>query len=134
MSESERWLVFANEDLRMGELAMSEAIYNQVCFHAQQCAEKAVKALLAHQGHPPPRTHRLGDLLSLLDPNPLGDLTFELQLLDRFYIPTRYPDALPGALPEGLPDRQDAQQALDLARQILELAKAILHKSPGREE
>jgi HEPN domain-containing protein len=79
MSESERWLVFAHEDLRMGELAMSEAIYNQVCFHAQQCAEKAVKALLAHQGHPPPRTHRLGDLLSLLDPNPLGDLTFELQ-------------------------------------------------------
>ncbi len=42
--ESERWLQFAAEDLQMAELAMREAIYNQVCFHSQQCAEKAIKA------------------------------------------------------------------------------------------
>jgi len=72
MSESDRWLTFARQDLRMAELAA---------------------------------------------------IAVELQLLDRFYIPTRYPDALPGILPEGLPDAQDAAQALDLARQTLELAQ-----------
>lgn len=134
MNESERWLAFAQEDLQMADLAMSEALYNQVCFHAQQCAEKAVKALLVHQGKAPPRTHRLGDLLSLLDPNPLAPIVFEVQLLDRFYIPTRYPDAMPGSLPEGLPDLHDAGQALDLARQTLELTKQALSHPSGREK
>lgn len=49
MKESERWLLFAHQDLRMAQMAMEEGLYNQVCFHAQQCAEKAIKGLLAHQ-------------------------------------------------------------------------------------
>ncbi len=39
----ERWLIFAREDLRMAELALVEGIFNQVCFHAQQCVEKAIR-------------------------------------------------------------------------------------------
>ncbi|MGB9628650.1 MAG: HEPN domain-containing protein [Thermodesulfobacteriota bacterium] len=108
MNESERWLAFADEDLRMAEL------------------------LLAHQWKIPPRTHSLGDLLNLLDPNPLADIAFEVQLLYRFYIPSRYPDALPGSLPDGLPDAQDARQALNLARQTLDLVKEVL-RSTRRE-
>jgi HEPN domain-containing protein len=77
MNESDRWLALAYQDLRVAELAMTEALYNQVCFHCQQCAEKAVKGLLAHQGQNPPRTHRLGDLLGLLDPNPLAAIALE---------------------------------------------------------
>jgi len=122
--EHERWLAFACDDLRMAELALGEALYNQVCFHCQQCAEKAVKGLLVHQGFAPPRTHRLGDLLRLLDPNPLGAMDLAVQLLDRFYIPTRYPDALPGMLPEGLPDAEDAQEALTIAQQALAIITA----------
>jgi len=98
-----------------------EALYNQDCFHCQQCAEKAVKGLLAHQGQALPRSHRLGDLLELLDPNPLTAIALDVQLLDRFYIPTRYPEALPGSLPEGLPDAKDAREALDAARRTLEI-------------
>jgi len=103
----------------MAELVMGEKLYNQVCFHSQQCVEKAIKGLLAHQGKIPPRTHRLADLLGLLDPDPFAEERFEIQLLDRFYIPTRYPDALPGSLPEGLPDAQDAHEALNTAQKIL---------------
>lgn len=120
MSESERWLFFANQDLRMAELALAEGLHNQVCFHAQQCVEKAIKAWLTHQGKTPPRLHSLTDLLNLLNPNPVAHLASEIQLLDRFYIPTRYPDALPGSLPENLPDREDAEQALGVARQTFE--------------
>lgn len=120
MSASERWLFFANQDLRMAELALAEGLHNQVCFHAQQCVEKAIKAWLTHQGKTPPRLHSLTDLLNLLNPNPVAHLASEIQLLDRFYIPTRYPDALPGSLPENLPDREDAEQALGVARQTFE--------------
>ena len=128
MKESKRWLLFAHQDLRMAELAMTEGLYNQVCFHSQQCAEKAVKGLLAHQGKLPPRTHRLADLLELLDPDPFGEEKFEIQLLDRFYIPTRYPDALPGSLPEGLPDAQDAHEALTTARNILARIEQLIQE------
>lgn len=133
MNGGDRWLAFANEDLRMAELAMADKLYNQVCFHSQQCVEKAVKALLVHQGKIPPRTHSLIDLLRLLDPNPLAAIALELQLLDRFYIPTRYPDALPGSLPEGLPDERDADHALVIARQALQRVQEALSRSSGRE-
>ena len=116
----ERWFAFAREDLRMAELAFTEGIYNQVCFHAQQCVEKAIKGHLERQGQPPPRTYRMADLLPLLSPGLMDDLEDALRLLDRFYIPTRYPDALPGTSLGGLPGRQDAQEALALARRALE--------------
>jgi HEPN domain-containing protein len=44
----------------------------------------------------------------------------DILTLDRFYIPTRYPDALPGALSEGLPTEADATEALAIARQVWE--------------
>ena len=73
----------------------------------------------------PPRTHRIVDLLSLLKNNPFD---VKVQLLDRFYIPTRYPDALPGMLPEGLPERGDAEHALDSARQTLAIVTDLVTK------
>jgi HEPN domain-containing protein len=131
--ELERWLQFAREDLKMAELAMQAQIYNQVCFHAQQCAEKAIKSLLTYQRQTPPRTHLLGHLLALLHPNPLASFALEVQLLDRFYIPTRYPDALPGALPEGLPDETDAQEALATAQRVLNQATQLVEREEGEE-
>lgn len=122
MSEhAERWFVFARADLRMAELAMEEALWNQVCFHAQQCVEKICKAWLGDRGETPPRTHKLVDLVALLGDARFAGLANEVQALDRFYISTRYPDALPGALPEGLPGEEEAREALMLARQVMGL-------------
>lgn len=123
--EAERWLRFAREDLRMAELALQEEIFNQTCFHSQQCAEKVLKGLVTLLGAPPPRTHRLVDILSLLDPTTFAKIAMDIQLLDRFYIPSRYPDALPGSLPDGLPTRQDAKEALATARQVLDVATVV---------
>jgi HEPN domain-containing protein len=122
MSDAERWFQFAHENLHMAQLALQAGILNQVCFHAQQCAEKVVKGLLITQGLTPPRTHRLGDLLPLLKPNPLASLALDLQLLDRFSTATRYPDALPGTLGDGLPSEADAQEAFAVAQQAMTLA------------
>ena len=123
---TERWLMFARQDLRMAELALPEGIFNQVCFHAQQCVEKAIKGWLEWQGQRPPRTHRMADLLTLLPPDLMGELDEALLLFDRFYIPTRYPDALPGMLAEGMPGERDAEEALDVARRALEYVERAL--------
>ena len=127
MSEAtERWLIFAREDLQVAEAVLGRGIYNQVCFHSQQCVEKALKGALVHQGRRPPRIHSITDLLSLFPPDWLADLRGDLVGLDDFYIPTRYPDALPGILPDGLPGRAEAQEALALARAVLERVDAEL--------
>jgi HEPN domain-containing protein len=67
--------------------------------------------------------HTLSHLLSLLAPNPFKSLVFQIQLLDRYYIPTRYPDAIPGQLPDRLPNEADAREALDTARAVLRLVQ-----------
>jgi len=100
----------------MAELALKEGIYNQVCFHSQQCVEKCLKGLLANQGKTPPRTHSIVDLLGLLSQDSLQELRDELGQMDIFYIPTRYPDALPGSLADGLPGKEEAEEAIATAR------------------
>lgn len=62
--------------------------------------------------------------MSLFPPEWLADLRSDLVGLDDFYIPTRYPDALPGVLPEGLPGKAEAEEALILARAVLERVEA----------
>jgi HEPN domain-containing protein len=121
LSEAQRWIRFAEEDLRVAEIVFREGIYNQVCFHAQQCVEKCVKAVFLAQRRLPPKVHAIARLLSLLEVHPFEGFEEELILLDRFYISTRYPDVLPGSLPEGMPTREDAESALQVARKAYEI-------------
>ncbi len=115
----DRWFEFARQDLQMAELALREGIYNQVCFHSQQCVEKCVKGILANLGKSLPRTHSIVDLLCLLPVEYLSSLREDISQLDIFYIPTRYPDTLPGSLAEGLPGREDAKDAIEATRECL---------------
>ena len=123
---SERWWQLAADDLRVAELVLREGIYHQACFHAQQCVEKALKGVLVHSNDvAPPRTYSIPDLLTRVPLQWFTDLREPLaEIMDQFYFPTRYPDALPGSFPEGLPGKEDAEEAGLLARQVmLELPK-----------
>jgi HEPN domain-containing protein len=127
MSESaERWLYFARDDLEAAKALLQGALYNQACFHAQQCAEKALKALIAERDKSPPRTHAITDLLGVVPPDVFESLQEQLTSLDVYYIPTRYPDALPGSLPDGLPGREDAVEAVRLAEGVLQKVERVL--------
>jgi len=125
----ERWLAFADEDLQVAEIVLKEGIYNQVCFHAQQSVEKALKGLLVQQQPALPRTHAIADLLRLISAEWLPDLRADLiEKMDDYYIPTRYPDALPGTLPQGLPGKLEAEEALALAKRVLDEVKILVGK------
>jgi HEPN domain-containing protein len=124
--EVQNWVDYAHEDLRMAELALKDKIYNQVCFHSQQCVEKILKGLIEFKGQIHPQTHKLADLFSYLPENPFEDMRDNILLLDRFYIPTRYPDALPGRVREGLPKERDAEEAIEVARAIFERARKVM--------
>ncbi|MGA9347556.1 MAG: HEPN domain-containing protein [Anaerolineae bacterium] len=48
-----------------------------------------------------------------------ADLAALASKLDRFYIPTRYPNALPGGVPAEVYDEEDATGAIALASKVL---------------
>lgn len=106
----------------MAELAMTQGIPRQACFHPQQAAEKALKGLLQARIGTYPKSHVLEELL-LYHPQTQDDLQIwrdACRELDAFYIPTRYPDALPGLLPSGDdPSEVDAARVVQNARGIL---------------
>jgi len=67
--------------------------FDAVCFHAQQCAEKYLKALLQERAAAIPRTHNLEALAKpLLTTSPaLAALAASLRTLGAYAVETRYP-------------------------------------------
>lgn len=124
----QEWLSFASEDLLAAEVLLRENIYNQACFHAQQCAEKLLKAALLRDGQHAPKLHDLNELFErCIQANVLALLPYreKIATLSLYYVPTRYPDAIVGTLPDRLPNRNDAKEAADFARGLMQLILKI---------
>jgi len=89
------WLKHARSDLTLGKTAISTlgVLPEDACFHAQQCAEKALKGLLSHLVIPFPHTHALGMLLDLLKAHAISvpNNVDEAFALSQYAVQTRYP-------------------------------------------
>ncbi len=122
------WLKFAREDMASAKALSEEKIYNQVCFHSQQAAEKMLKAYLKFKKIIPPKIHSLLELLQICSEKDgtFSQLREACQYLSRFYLSARYPDALPGTLPKGLPNKDEARKSLELAEEVEEFVKRKL--------
>jgi HEPN domain-containing protein len=123
------WLNFAEEDLHAARVLTKERIFNQSCFHSQQCVEKSLKALIESK-QKVPKIHKLVDLLTIciqLD-FPLENYRNDFEFIDKFYTSTRYPFIV-SMLPGGLPTMEDAEKSLALANKIYEYICQILIES-----
>ena len=119
--EALKWLKYAEDDLKSAKVLNKEELYAQVCFHAQQCAEKSLKAYLTKEDQRIPKIHILRDIIDLckkIDCRIFNQFDDDVLTLDRYYIPTRYPDAVLGSLPEGLPEKVDATEAIEIAERM----------------
>ena len=89
------WIIKAENDLKTASyiLKMSRGCpTDTVCFHAQQCVEKYIKAFLVVKGIDFPRTHDIEHLVSLLPENIWLRLSIEEQRrLTAYATVTRYP-------------------------------------------
>jgi HEPN domain-containing protein len=124
------WLDFAHRDLESSRLLVdSEYVSNVVLFHAQQCVEKCLKALLEENGVLVPHIHSVVKLHSLVTEKAGISLTLEedeLDLVDAVYIDTRYPSGL-GLLPSGFPTKEDAGEILGIVEKVFkETSKRLL--------
>jgi HEPN domain-containing protein len=66
---SQEWLSHAQSDLRLAGLAAADEWVRreQACFHAQQAAKKALKAVLASNRMDFPFTHDIEELLEIAE-------------------------------------------------------------------
>ena len=84
------------------------------CFHAQQAAEKALKAALELEHNDYPRIHALHELLPQLPQTwPAHELDLNLKRLSALVVEVRYPDV------DKLPSRVEAVEAVADARLIV---------------
>jgi HEPN domain-containing protein len=117
LSVAGAWVEKAENDLRNAQHTLTlndeECPFDTVCFHAQQCAEKYLKALLTLHQIEFPRTHDLTELVALL---PAG-IRFlvpsdELVVITPYAVEARYPGDW------GRPVRADAVRAVQIARRV----------------
>ncbi len=91
------WLRHARSDLALSCLPKTKAIlYQHLCFHAQQAAEKALKAVLTDQGVAFPKTHDLAFLMEALpSATVLPPSLLDLPTLNGYAVQQRYPGESP---------------------------------------
>ena len=123
--EAERWLKQAEYDLRGAAHNADGEFYSIACFNAQQAAEKSLKAFLFAQGERVVLGHSVSELCRRCEEyeESFADLAGLVGKLDRFYIPTRYPNALPGGVPAEVYDEEDATGAIALASKVLAMVR-----------
>lgn len=108
--------------LRAGKRCPSET----VCFHAQQCAEKYLKAYLTFRNLEFSKTHSIQNLLSLMPARERPNISIREQAqLSEYAIGPRYPGWNDVTLSE-------ARQAVALARQVRKHVRSLLPKEALR--
>jgi len=121
-AEGQRWLAQAQHDLRAADLIRREGFPEIACFLAHQSAEKALKAFLYTQGE----RYVVGHATHRLVQDCAGyealfvDLLDGCRRLDQYYIPTRYPNGLPAGIPHDVYTPDQAAEAIELARAIIQ--------------
>lgn len=120
-NRSTDWLRQGEADLRHARHALADGDHDWACFASHQAAEKGVKAALLGRSTEA-WGHSVTRLLLLLrgEGEPVPDSLLDAaRLLDRHYIPTRYPDNLPDGAPTDFYRREDAEEAIRAAEVIL---------------
>lgn len=125
IEEGSRWWRQALQDYDDALYCQEGRRFHLTAFLAQQSAEKAIKAFLYAQGVPEVRGHSVAELVraaARIDRSFKG-IQAQAALLDKYCIPTRYPNGLPGGIPAEAFDAHDAERALELARLVLETVR-----------
>jgi len=120
------WLQHARSDLQLARVALRarDVLPEGACFHAQQCAEKALKALLLQREIPFPRTHSIEVLLDLLKTDGINipNGVDEAFALSEYAIQTRYPGEWEPVT------KKEARRAIEQAGLVLAWVETLLEK------
>lgn len=117
------WLRRARSVLFIAALPMSanDVLPADLCFHAEQAAEKAIKGVCEHFDISPPYTHDIRALLNLLDGRTVIPPTVAAaEALSEYAVGTRYTGPIAAVTAE------DLAEAVELATTVVEWAERII--------
>jgi HEPN domain-containing protein len=120
------WLLQAQNDFEWASEGIKKEYYSQVCFLAQQSAEKALKSVV-YLRDSQVRGHSIRKIAQDLGIN--GAIEDAGKNLDIYYISARYPDALPEGAPFQTFTKKQASEALDYCQLIIKFAQDEFHKN-----
>ena len=126
LETSKRWLAQAEHSLIATKALFDGGFWAEACFNSEQTAQLALKTFLFFRGRRFVNIHSVRTLI--LECGKEGPVFSPLEnygsFLDRYYLTTRYPDALPApAIPFQSFTEEEAKLAVEHASEIVELAR-----------
>jgi HEPN domain-containing protein len=122
-----RWISQAEHQVEVTRTLLESGFWSDVCFNAEQTAQMALKAYLFGKGQRFVQIHSIRELAlrcAEFDEEFTAASNWGM-VLDRYYITTRYPDALASpAVPFQSFSEDDARQAYGYAVDIVQLVRA----------
>ncbi len=117
MNKVGQWLALADEDLHLANYAFKmrrkSRPFRLIAYHAQQCAEKCLKAFLVYHNVDFPYTHNIRKLLNLCEKYAVWIQALkDAEELTQYAITARYPGEDEDVT------AQEAQRAILLAQQV----------------
>jgi len=124
--KAKQWMIYGDEDLRLARHALtllSGCPYRLIAYHAQQCAEKYLKAYLVYHRIDFPYTHNISRLLELCEENSSWPSKIrEAEELTPFAITARYPGE------DEKVTKKEALRAVGIAAKIRQTVRSTLRK------
>jgi len=134
LDEGRRWLEQAEADLGWADDLARRGGFHIACFLAQQVGEKALKAFLYASGAEVALGHSIERLCAEggeRHPD-FREQARRWSILDGYYVPTRYPNALPDSIPARVYTEDAAREAVRLAEEIVAYVRQLLSAASGR--
>ena len=129
-----RWLEQSESDIKIAKKHLKDGEFSYACFLSEQSAQKSLKGYLISKRDIDLAIHsvsalaeragRFNDMFKNFVENGIS--------LDKYYLGTRYPDALPGPLvPAKSYGKEEAEAAVELAQQIFDLCQELTGYAQG---
>jgi HEPN domain-containing protein len=127
LEKVKQWLDYADEDFRLASHGLnmkSSCPYRLIAYHAQQCAEKCIKAYLVYNSIDFPYTHNIKTLLKLCAKGADWAVALkDAEELTPYAITARYPGE------DEEVTRQEAEQAIETTSRVRQTIRKVLVQS-----
>lgn len=126
---AQRWLEQSESDLKIARKHLRDREFSYACFLSEQSAQKSLKGYLISKRDIDLAIHSISALAERTAKFHQSFSRFieEGKSLDKYYLGTRYPDAIPDPLvPAEFYTKQEAEVAVALACEIFELCHSSI--------
>ena len=125
-TDPQTWLLRARSNLLLAQKGQRKGVVlEDLCFNAQQAAEKAFKAICLHTGQDFPKTHSISRLIEIIEISSISipDEVKSANVLTQYAVQTRYPGPIEEVTLE------EYKESLVLAAKVVFWAEAIINRT-----